>query len=171
MNLINRFKDFIKGRGDEKVSEPIDQSNVEELSELFVEFCDEFDFNLKELNTRSIRSMSGSIDSLLYLILGSNLNNEIFYGIQNNSNNRIVDDVKGDFDYVFFAIRFSVINRGRSVNIDSKIIKMLPLMREIYKRIISMDYKCRLNSYRTSDNLMFVYMIGKDSRLKNICAV
>ena len=168
MNLINRFKDFIKGRGDEKVSEPIDQSNVDELSELFVEFCDEFDFNLSELNTNVV---SRSIDGLLNLILGFARNNEIFYGIQNNSNNRIVNDVEGDFDYVFFAIRFSVTNRGESVNMNSKIVEMLPLMREIYNRIISMGYRCRLKSYRTDDNIMFVYMIGKDSRLKNICAV
>jgi hypothetical protein len=151
MSLISRFKDFIKPN---KFSEPIGESEVFELSELFLEFCDEFDLQL------DYREFNSGFYALTNMWLGedSDLSNNLIYGIQ-SSRTDIVRHPDGDFDYAFFCF---IINYK-----DSRIGDMESSMKVIYNRIISMGYRCRLESYSSGNSILYLYKVVRDYRLKN----
>ena len=131
----------------EKFSEPIDQSNVDELKDLFVELCDEFGFKINDIGYWS--------NGLLPTLLDGDVINTIVCGYSN-----INLGGSEDYDYAFFGIRM--------FSDDSSIEDMKPFMGEIYDRILSMGYRCSMRTFMSGDKVIIIYKIGRDSRLYNM---
>lgn len=154
--LINRFKDF-KNRFN-NVSEVLDENNINELKDIFVDLTDEFNLDFYPLD--GVYSESNLLNQL-FNTLDSNL---MVYGskIQNS------EDIG---DYIFFAV-----THRQDFN-DSKmpfsqdrvfVMKFSKFSNQVYSRILSMGYKCEINMYTVLTDSYILYRIGKDSKLKNI---
>jgi hypothetical protein len=159
MELIKRFKNFFKDKTTK--SDPhfmdfmdliITKSEIIELKDLFIEFCDEFDFKFKEVG---MNGYQGDNKIFVNKVINTTQLDQLTY-----SNNSLEDDTYGF--YTFFAINVST----STTNMDT-LGKMVTLLNSIYDRILYMGYRCYVTPYYMGDNRFIIFRIGRDNKLKN----
>lgn len=148
------IKKMFKGESDNKVT----LGDIDELKDLFIEFCDEFNFTLRELDSEIFDRIAGRL-VINRIMSNSDLDELICV-------NHIFSDEK-DGDYIMF----SLIIGNRS---NEELRSIFSLSNNIYDRVLNMGYKCDTNLYTISNSMdsFLAFRIGNQlksvNNIKNI---
>jgi hypothetical protein len=137
------IKKMFKGESEDKVT----LEDIDDLKDLFIEFCDEFNFTSKELDSEMFHRIAGRL--VINKVMSNSDLDQLIY------TNHIFSDGR-DGDYIMFFLN---IGGGRS---NKELSGIFSLSNNIYDRVLNMGYNCDINLYNISNSmdLFLVFRIG-----------
>lgn len=147
MKYLKRYNEsnFFKGESEDKIT----LSDIDELKDLFIEFCDEYDFTLRKLDSDIFDTIAGRL-VINKIMCNSNLmdKQEMILFMQTDEliyMNHIFSDEK-DGDYIMFSLVIG--NRS-----NEELRGIFSLSNDIYVRVLDMGYKCDINLFTISNSM------------------